>query len=73
MTLDIAANIKEYREKLPENVKLVAISKTKPESDILEAYEVGQRIFGENKVQEMTDKWENLPKDIEWGWPRAAQ
>lgn len=66
MTLDIAANIKEYREKLPQNVKLVAISKTKPESDILEAYEAGQRIFGENKVQEMTDKWENLPKDIEW-------
>ncbi len=46
--------------------KLVAISKTKPTTDILEAYEAGQRIFGENKVQELTAKYEELPKDIEW-------
>jgi len=45
---------------------LVAISKTKPNKDLEEAYNAGQRIFGENKIQEMTDKWEALPKDIEW-------
>ncbi len=64
--MNISENIKKYRDDLPENVKLVAISKTKPNEDILEAYEAGQRIFGENKIQEMTDKWEALPKDIEW-------
>ena len=64
--MDIAANIKRYKEELGEKVTLVAISKTKPNSDILKAYEAGQRIFGENKVQELTDKWEALPKDIEW-------
>ncbi|MDT0644876.1 YggS family pyridoxal phosphate-dependent enzyme [Zunongwangia sp. F363] len=64
--MDIAANIKKYKEELPENVKLVAISKTKPNEDLLEAYNAGQRIFGENKIQEMTEKWEQLPKDIEW-------
>ena len=45
---------------------LVAVSKTKPVSDLMEAYNAGQRIFGENKIQEMTDKWEQMPKDIEW-------
>lgn len=45
---------------------MVAVSKTKPNEDILEAYEAGQRVFGENKVQEMVQKWEDLPKDIEW-------
>lgn len=64
--MSIAENIKKYREELPEGVSLVAISKTKPNSDIMEAYEAGQRAFGENKIQEMTDKWEDLPKDIEW-------
>lgn len=64
--MSIAENINKYRAELPEHVKLVAISKTKPNEDILEAYETGQRIFGENKIQEMTDKWEALPKDIEW-------
>ncbi|MCM4157787.1 YggS family pyridoxal phosphate-dependent enzyme [Gramella sp. AN32] len=64
--MDIAEKIKKYREELPETVKLVAISKTKPNEDLMEAYNAGQRIFGENKVQEMTDKWEALPKDIEW-------
>ena len=64
--LNIAENIKSFINKLPKEVKLVAVSKTKPATDIQEAYEAGQRIFGENKIQEMTDKWEELPKDIEW-------
>ena len=64
--MNIAENIKKYRDQIPDNVDLVAISKTKPNEDLMEAYEVGQRIFGENKIQEMTDKWEALPKDIEW-------
>ncbi|MCP9199759.1 YggS family pyridoxal phosphate-dependent enzyme [Gramella sp. GC03-9] len=64
--MNISENIKKYRSELPEHVKLVAISKTKPNEDLLEAYRAGQRIFGENKIQEMTDKWEQLPKDIEW-------
>lgn len=51
---------------MPEGVTLVAVSKTKPNEDIMEAYEAGQRVFGENKVQEMVQKWEDLPKDIEW-------
>ena len=64
--MNIAENIKKYRDQLPDIVDLVAISKTKPNEDIMKAYEVGQRIFGENKIQEMTDKWEALPKDIQW-------
>ncbi|SDR97445.1 YggS family pyridoxal phosphate-dependent enzyme [Gramella sp. MAR_2010_147] len=64
--MDISENIKKYKSELPENVKLVAISKTKPNEDLMKAYHAGQRIFGENKIQEMTDKWEELPKDIEW-------
>ncbi len=64
--MNISENIKKYREELPENVQLVAISKTKPNEDLMEAYRAGQRIFGENKIQEMTDKWEALPKDIKW-------
>jgi len=51
---------------LPEDVTLVAVSKTKPVADIMEAYDAGQRIFGENKVQEMVEKHEVMPKDIEW-------
>ncbi len=62
----ISENIKKYREQMPEGVTLVAVSKTKPVSDLMEAYEVGQRIFGENKIQEMAAKWEEMPKDIEW-------
>ena len=53
-------------ENIPEDVTLVAVSKTKPVSDILEAYEKGHRVFGENKVQEMVNKYEQLPKDIQW-------
>lgn len=62
----IAENLKNIKAALPPEVTLVAVSKTKPVSDLLEAYAAGQRIFGENKIQEMTEKWEQLPKDIEW-------
>lgn len=64
--MDISENIKKYRSELPDHVKLVAISKTKPKEDLMQAYRAGQRIFGENKIQEMTEKWEQLPEDIEW-------
>ena len=64
--MSIAANIKRIKTELPENVTLVAVSKTKSNNEILEAYKAGQRVFGENKIQEMTQKWSELPKDIEW-------
>ena len=64
--MSIAGNIDAIKKKLPESVKLVAVSKTKPNTDILEAYHAGQRIFGENKVQELVQKYEQLPKDIDW-------
>ncbi len=64
--MSIADNIIRFREKIPDHVTLVAVSKTKPMSDLMEAYQAGQRIFGENKVQEMTEKWEEMPKDIKW-------
>ena len=59
-------NIRDLRLEINENIKLVAVSKTKSEALILEAYEINQRIFGENKVQELVEKYNNLPKDIEW-------
>lgn len=58
--------LSQLQNKLPETVSLVAVSKTKPISAILEAYSFGQRDFGENKVQELVEKWEALPKDINW-------
>lgn len=64
--MPIKDNIKKITEPLPPHVKLVAVSKTKPIEDIMEAYKAGQRVFGENKIQEMTQKWELLPKDINW-------
>ena len=64
--MSIKNNLNSIKSELPEGVILVAVSKTKPNEDILEAYEAGQRVFGENKVQEMVQKWEDLPKDIEW-------
>lgn len=64
--MSIAQNLKTIKESLPEHVKLVAISKTKSIEQIMEAYNAGQRIFGENKVQEMEQKYPELPKDIEW-------
>ncbi len=66
MTMGIKENIQHIRTGLPSGVSLVAVSKTKPNEDILEAYQTGQRIFGENKVQEMARKYEELPKDIAW-------
>lgn len=62
----IQERINEIRANLPENVRLVAVSKYHPIEALLEAYDAGQRIFGESKVQEMTQKQEVLPKDIEW-------
>lgn len=64
--MKIAENLLSIRQQIPEDVELVAVSKTKSEAEILEAYKAGQRIFGENKIQEMSRKWEVLPKDISW-------
>ena len=64
--MTITANLQFIQQQLPKTVKLVAVSKTKSTEQILEAYEAGQRLFGENKVQELISKWQLLPKDIEW-------
>jgi Predicted enzyme with a TIM-barrel fold len=64
--MPIQSAIKHFQASLPEGVTLVAVSKTKPVSDILQAYEAGQRVFGENKVQEMCSKQPQLPNDIKW-------
>ncbi|UOK42068.1 MULTISPECIES: YggS family pyridoxal phosphate-dependent enzyme [Flavobacterium] len=64
--MSIQSNLQHIKSTLPSDVTLVAVSKTKPVSDLMEAYEAGQRIFGENKVQEMTEKWQQMPKDIQW-------
>lgn len=64
--MDIAGNIISIKKKLPDEVKLVAVSKTKPNEDILKAYNVGHKIFGENKIQDLVQKYEQLPKDIDW-------
>ena len=64
--MSIAARLLDIKKTLPENVTLVAVSKTKPVVDLMEAYNAGQRIFGENKIQEMSDKFEEMPKDIQW-------
>ena len=64
--MSIAQNLFKIKSSLPENVTLVAVSKTKPISDLMEAYDTGQRIFGENKIQEMAEKWVAMPKDIQW-------
>jgi PLP dependent protein len=63
---NIKQNLNTIKDSLPPNVTLVAVSKTKPVSDLMEAYQAGQHIFGENKIQEMTDKYEEMPKDIQW-------
>ncbi|GAA0719421.1 YggS family pyridoxal phosphate-dependent enzyme [Aquimarina litoralis] len=62
----IAQNLKYIENTLADGVTLVAVSKTKPIPDLMEAYNAGQRVFGENKIQEMTQKWEEMPKDILW-------
>jgi len=64
--MSIGENLEKVKASLPPKVTLVAVSKTKPVSDVLETYDAGQRVFGENKIQEMTQKWEVLPKDIQW-------
>ena len=64
--MSISTNLNNIKSQLPEHVTLVAVSKTKPVSDLMEAYTAGQRIFGENKIQEMVEKYELMPKDIEW-------
>lgn len=64
--MSIKNNLLEIKSSLPESVTLVAVSKTKPVPDLMEAYEGGQRIFGENKIQEMAEKFEQMPKDIQW-------
>nr|AOE08427.1 alanine racemase [uncultured bacterium] len=64
--MDITTKTKEIIKNLPSNVTLVAVSKTKPAKEILQSYNAGQRVFGENKIQEMALKWEQLPKDIKW-------
>jgi pyridoxal phosphate enzyme (YggS family) len=64
--MSLKENLHKIKNSLPENVTLVAVSKTKPVSDLMEAYEAGQRIFGENKIQEMAEKFEQMPMDIQW-------
>ncbi len=62
----IGANIQKINQEIGSNVRLIAVSKTKPVEALLEAYQAGQKLFGENKVQELVVKYESLPKDIEW-------
>ena len=62
----IKKKIEEIKASVPKEVTLVAVSKTKPISDLQEAYDAGQRVFGENRIQEMVAKYEALPKDIQW-------
>ena len=64
--MTIKNNLIDLKTTLPEEVTLVAVSKTKPIFDLMEAYNAGQRIFGENKVQEMVEKYHQMPKDIQW-------
>ena len=64
--MSIKENLLQIKNSLPAHVTLVAVSKTKPNEMLLEAYEAGQKDFGENYVQELVDKHEQLPKDINW-------
>ncbi len=64
--MNIQQSIENIRKEIPENVTLIAVSKTKPNEDLMQAYDCGQRIFGENKAQEMKQKHIDLPKDILW-------
>jgi len=64
--MSIKTNLEDIKATIPEHVTLVAVSKTKPVSDLMAAYNAGQRIFGENKIQEMADKYAEMPKDIQW-------
>ena len=64
--MNIQQNLQKIKTTIPSEVTLVAVSKTKPISDLMEAYDTGQRIFGENKIQEMVQKYEQMPKDTQW-------
>lgn len=64
--MSIKQNLNQIQATLPKHVTLVAVSKTKSVTDLMEAYNAGQRIFGENKIQEMADKFQEMPKDIKW-------
>ena len=64
--MNISDNLTNLLVGLPKNTTLIAVSKTQSEDNILNVYKAGHKIFGENKIQEMTKKWENLPKDIQW-------
>ena len=64
--MSIKENLHHIKSQLPNHVTLVAVSKTKPVADLMEAYNAGQRVFGENYVQELVEKHEVLPKDIQW-------
>lgn len=64
--MSIKNNLYNISNTIPESVTLIAVSKTQPVASILEAYQAGQRAFGENKIQEMAEKFDTLPKDIEW-------
>ena len=64
--MSIQNSLSQIKKQLPSHVTLVAVSKTKPVKDLMEAYNAGQRIFGENKIQEMAEKQQQMPKDIQW-------
>jgi len=64
--MSIRENLKIIKKNIPASVKLLAVSKTKPNESIIEAYQAGQLFFGENRAQELAAKYEALPKDIEW-------
>ncbi len=64
--MSIAQNLQIIKQHIPENVTLVCVSKFHPDATIMEAYRVGERVFGESKVQELADKYQRLPKDIHW-------
>lgn len=64
--MSVALQIEKIKKEIPSHVELIAVSKTKPIALLQEAYNAGQKNFGENKIQEMTEKWEQLPKDICW-------
>jgi hypothetical protein len=64
--MSISQNLLKIKSTIPDHLTLVAVSKTKPVSDLMEAYDAGQRIFGENYVQELVEKQQELPKDIQW-------
>jgi pyridoxal phosphate enzyme (YggS family) len=71
--MSISKNLQDIYKTIPNSVSLIAVSKTKPIQDILEAYNAGQKIFGENRIQEMVEKYEQLPKDIKWHMIGALQ